>query len=319
MTNAGGSTTPAGWYNDPGGSGHLRWWDGTAWSAHLAPQPTPAPVQPAPVQPSPVLQAPVLQAPVLQAPAAYEPAAMAENNVPYVPFQGAWNSNPQRGGYSVGAADDFVRPMQWNTAGSWLLAFSGVLSLLAIFLAGRFSPTSITTAYGAGQLAGSTVIVFFVSLFFAEADRRKLRSLGYLKVPSLWWMLLSPPLAYLIVRTVVVWGEVRRGLAPLITYLIVTIGGSVLASIAVVLLLPGAFGLNSSAEFAASLQTGLNEKGGHFTVTCPASIPTTIGAAFSCTAIDSAGTSHTLTIQVITGSDGKPGVKLVSVTPPIAG
>ena len=244
---------------------------------------------------------------------------MTENSVPYVPFQGAWNSNPQGGGYSIGAANDFSRPLQWNTAGSWLLAFSGVLTLLALFLSDRFSPTSITTAYGVGQLAGSSAIVFLISLLFAEADRRRLRSLGFLKVPSLWWMLLSPPLAYLIVRTVVVWGEVRRGLAPLITYLVVSIGGSVLASVAVVLFLPGAFGLTTSAEFASSLQTGLNEKGGHYTVTCPSSIPTTIGATFSCRAVDSAGTSHTLTIQVITGSDGKPGFKLVSVTPPITG
>jgi hypothetical protein len=26
---------PAGWYADPGGTGRLRWWDGTAWTPHL--------------------------------------------------------------------------------------------------------------------------------------------------------------------------------------------------------------------------------------------------------------------------------------------
>ncbi len=33
-------TTPAGWYDD--GSGRLRWWDGTAWTEHVAPTPTAA-------------------------------------------------------------------------------------------------------------------------------------------------------------------------------------------------------------------------------------------------------------------------------------
>ena len=29
----------AGWHLDPAGSGQLRWWDGTAWTDHLAPPP----------------------------------------------------------------------------------------------------------------------------------------------------------------------------------------------------------------------------------------------------------------------------------------
>ncbi len=36
MTNASGTPpTPAGWYKDPSGLPHLRWWDGTQWTEHL--------------------------------------------------------------------------------------------------------------------------------------------------------------------------------------------------------------------------------------------------------------------------------------------
>jgi restriction system protein len=33
---------PASWYADPHGGGHLRYWDGTAWTSHTHPAPPPA-------------------------------------------------------------------------------------------------------------------------------------------------------------------------------------------------------------------------------------------------------------------------------------
>ncbi|TQL47083.1 uncharacterized protein DUF2510 [Homoserinimonas aerilata] len=35
---------PAGWYPDPDGGDHRRWWDGKAWTQHTAPFQRPAPV-----------------------------------------------------------------------------------------------------------------------------------------------------------------------------------------------------------------------------------------------------------------------------------
>jgi hypothetical protein len=319
MTNTGGPTTPAGWFTDPGGSGHLRWWDGNAWTAHLAPQPTPAPT---PVVPQPTVLQPVVLQPVVQqqqaqyTPVEQQPVALAADNQPYVPFQGSWNAQSYNTGYAADTGD-FARPAQWNTVGSWLLAFSGILlgGALLIALSRGALPT---TPYGLGAILGSLAVPYLITLVFAEVDRRKLRSLGYVKIPSLWWMLLSPPLVYLIVRTVYVWGEVRKGAAPLVTYIVVSVVSGIGVSLAVSLLFAASL-TNTSQQFASSLQTGLNEKGGHFTVSCPAIIPTTIGSTFSCTAVDSTGTSHVLSIQVVTGADGKPGVKLQSVTPPISG
>jgi hypothetical protein len=39
------TTSPAGWYPDPAGSGGLRWWDGVTWSDQVQP-PVPQPAQP---------------------------------------------------------------------------------------------------------------------------------------------------------------------------------------------------------------------------------------------------------------------------------
>jgi hypothetical protein len=46
-----GAPPPAGWYADPGGSGGLRYWDGSSWTQHVtapaAPRPVAAPTAPA--------------------------------------------------------------------------------------------------------------------------------------------------------------------------------------------------------------------------------------------------------------------------------
>jgi hypothetical protein len=243
---------------------------------------------------------------------------MTADNQPYVPFQGSWNTASEATGYSVGSGDNFARPTQWNTVGAWLLAFSGLLSSIAVLVVIGTSGTSITSAYSAGRFLGVGAVVFLVNVLFAEADRRKLRSLGYLSIPSLWWMLLSP-LVYLIVRTVKVWGEVRKGIAPLVTYFVVNVVSGLLVSVLIVVVLPGALGVTSSAAFTSSLQTGLNHNGGHYTVTCPPTLSVTVGANFTCTAVDGSGVSHALSITIVRGADGQPTAKLLSVTPPIAG
>ncbi|MDQ1546231.1 MAG: hypothetical protein QOH69_1135 [Actinomycetota bacterium] len=323
MTITGGSTTPAGWYTDPGGSGHLRWWDGTAWSAHLAPQPTPAPT---PV----VALPPVAQAPVIQAPAAYEPAMSADNQ-PYVPFQGSWNGREQ-GGYSQGGAEDFARPAQWNTAGAWLLSFSYIFTLIIalVYVVLEFPALTLQTAQTRqGSITFASVLIqlalWLLMVLFALTDRRKLKSYGYIRPASVLWILLFPPLLYLIMRGVAISREVRHGFGPLIAYL-VSIAAIVLlgvgSAIAIPAILAGqvAGSSVSGAAFASSLQTGLNEQGGNYTVICPRTIPTTVDSTFSCTATPSgSGKAHTLKIEVVRGADGQPTTKLLSVTPPFSG
>jgi len=63
---------PAGWYPDSQVPNTLRWWDGSVWTAHVAPvQPVVAPTAPTP-QPLPQPQQVQAQAPVPQQPQAPE-------------------------------------------------------------------------------------------------------------------------------------------------------------------------------------------------------------------------------------------------------
>ena len=312
MTNTSGPTTPAGWYPDPAGSENLRWWDGATWTAHLAPRPTPAP--------TPVVQAPSV-------PPAVAPGTQTVTGEPYVPFQGSWNQSSESGGYGGG---EFARPGQWNTGGAWLLAFSPLITAIAIgaVVASYGSTLAATLAMPDNSLIfispAIEVGVFLLQVLFAVMDRQKLRSFGYVQPASVWWILLAPPLAYLIARSVAVSREVRHGFGPLIAYIITGVG-IVLLGVGVAVAIPVFLGSQAAAsnasyevQFIAGLEKGLDEHGAHYTVNCPPTIPTTVNAQFSCTATDtSTKIAHKLTMEIVEGTDGKLAPKLLSVDPPI--
>ena len=315
MSNTAGPSIPAGWYRDPGGSDQLRWWDGTAWTAHLAPSPTP------------VVQAPVVQAPVVQPPVVQVPVVQEQQ---YVPFQNAWSSGEVQ----------FARPVAWNTAGAWLLATSvfwtaGIGFLAGAILAAALGSKSVEVG---GRLSTIgiiaevvvSIIAWVLMVVAAAGDNASLKRHGYLRPTSVLWILLVPPLVYLIIRTVRVRSESGRGAAPLVFYIVSTVAIyaiAIVASIALAGSLAGGGILNpatnaaNATSLASGITTGLERNGGSYSVTCtsfakPISQPVNV----SCAAIDLATKqSHTLIINIEPGVAGAdPTVKLLSVTPPIS-
>jgi hypothetical protein len=53
MTDQMTRVVPAGWYDDPKSSEHVRWWNGLGWTDHVEVKPTAPAAQPAAAAPAP--------------------------------------------------------------------------------------------------------------------------------------------------------------------------------------------------------------------------------------------------------------------------
>jgi hypothetical protein len=243
----------------------------------LASQPVvPEPVftAPAPVQPAPPVQLapPVLPAPPVAAPqpvatasipqpgqVAAAPAATGGpvSMTPTTPIgdQMYWHSSAAevievpRLNQSTGAIaiqrgkqtlPSYVR--DWNdlgspnTAGIWLLALSPILGL-GVFYAVATAMRSAGLAPIVGLIAGG-VASLLLHWIFAAVDARALAERGY-HAPRVAWMLLFPPLAYLIARGKAVRRESKAAWGPELVYILSWLGiiGAIVALSAFVLAL----------------------------------------------------------------------------------
>jgi hypothetical protein len=116
----------------------------------------------------------------------------------------------------------FVR--DWNdlgspqTAGVWLLAVSPLLSLVVGFVLGLVQGLS-GGAFGPYLLLVVVAVATGLNWVFAYADQRQLRERGY-HPASIGWMLLFPPLAYLIARGRVVRREGMSAWPPELVFVL---------------------------------------------------------------------------------------------------
>jgi hypothetical protein len=198
-------TPAAGWYPDPISSKHVRWWDGRAWTERQVAQPS-AFEDVAPPMPPPN--------PVEQLRPRRE--ALAKDGWTKDPTPGARTIEPSWLGYS-GSADwrDTLKPQSWSTPGSWALAFSPWLSVGAVLL------SAILGQYIDPVFADIVAIAAFVLVVLVAviSDRGQLAAWHHVRPASSLWILLGT-FFYLLARAISVHRNVRRGLAPLIVYVV---------------------------------------------------------------------------------------------------
>jgi hypothetical protein len=192
-----------GWYPDPAGAATYRWWDGDAWTegthaGDSAPAQTPAPQVPAPhdfepqtlapiplfVNTEPAVGAPATAAGPAPAPAT-ERARPATASTPVVrrgvsPAKTKWSS--------ILSAYPFVYPF-------------AVGMVVALGYAGG-AASNMVTLIVIGAIAA--LVLLAPAWMIADADRKELTARGYEPAPSMAWMLLLPPIGYLIARRRVV-------------------------------------------------------------------------------------------------------------------
>ncbi|MEZ5190853.1 MAG: DUF2510 domain-containing protein [Schumannella sp.] len=171
-------TDPApGWYLDPAGIAAYRWWNGATWTegTHAGETvETAEPVVLEPVRPVAVAPEPVAPEPVALQPAPVHPVHPVRRGVS--PAKTRWSS--------LLTAYPVVYPI-----------VVGMITALAYAGGAAGSTTTLVVIAGTVAVAG-----LIPAWGFAANDRRELLERGYRPAPALVWMLLLPPIAYLIAR-----------------------------------------------------------------------------------------------------------------------
>lgn len=209
---------PTGWYPDPRGSDQLRWWDGAAWTAQLAPRPASAAAEPKAdvVAPAESDHTAVESTPVQEHPAA--PSAVASEALADGPGYD-WQRETERLAPMPSASPRVEQwavrdvPRRSGTTAVWLLAFTPYLSLPLLAAADILvRGTSLDGGNSAGLFAALTLYALVFAL--ATRDNTVLARRGHRRRAQPSWALLGA-LPYLIVRTVNVRRETGVGTAPL--------------------------------------------------------------------------------------------------------
>lgn len=250
----------AGWYPDPISDAQLRWWNGEGWTERtMAPPPEPAMTvaeadadtgipsrrnvharfgDPDAAEPGPeavpytevdYAAARQAYAPERSAASPFAPAtvpAFAADTTPAfasdAPSAFDWQQQPLVSrdsslGYTAVAEHAQWRPSKTATAGAWGLAFlpwtaTGLIAAGALAMRFALVAPYVPAAIG--------LIMLLTTISLAQRDKRRLAELGHERPASVWWVLLAPPLGYLIARTVAVHRNSGKGMAPLMMHLV---------------------------------------------------------------------------------------------------
>lgn len=316
MTDQATRIVPAGWYEDPASTAHVRWWNGMAWTEHTTVRPTASP------QPDPTPVAAVVED-VVAAPG-IDDTATADRIAEVRELERQYGIGTAEHGViapdteadlRAAAEPEIYRP-SWRdegeveeprrhrrarrraTASSWLIALWPVFTLVTLIVAGYLYiyVSAEPRLVGIPVILGVVIVPLLLTIVWAMADARKLKQFGH--QPASPAFALLGPLVYLIARRTRV-----RGNGPLVTLLVLTllaVGGPVAAWYTDV-----AAPVVTALKIQQTVSEALIGSGTVRSVSCPIFIEsTTPGTLYTCDAVLPDGTSHAVWVSIDT-TDGE--------------
>jgi hypothetical protein len=315
---------PAGWYEDPASSAHVRWWNGLSWTEHTAikPEPQPQPVTPTyaddfserrfgDVYASQQTSADVVEQVTTATGSTQTPEMLAriaeardlerqygisteENDVIMRSVQKGhtdpasdyrpWNAEPE---------PEYEEPST-QTASAWFIALWPLLTLAAAATAAylAFYVMPEPAVAGIPVVAAIALVPSLLTLIWAAVDARQLRARDFR--PASPALALLGPLVYLIGRRTRV-----KGAGPLVTLIVLTIlavGGPVAAY-----LTDSAVPVTKALEIQQTVQADLVGSGRLASVSCPIFVPELQrGSVFTCDGVLPDGTSKLVWVSIDT-------------------
>lgn len=312
MTDQATRVVPAGWYEDPASTAHVRWWNGLAWTEHTTLKPsTPPRPQPA-AEPQLVTTATgsihtaetlarIAEARELER--QYGISTAEHDVIVRAATEGAAQERAEAQPMSRRENRAAVRTSVWedefddaedgtSTASSWFIALWPVLTLVAAIAAAYvyFYVTPEPSLAGIPLIAGVVVVPYLLGIVWAIADARKLRARGH-RPPSPVLALLGP-LVYLIARRVKV-----SGTGPLVTLIVLTLlaaGGPVAAA-----LTGAAYPATKALEIQQTIRADYVGSGQLASVNCPMFVESvTAGTLYTCNGTTPEGASKRVWVSI---------------------
>jgi hypothetical protein len=246
----------------------------------------------------------------------FDPNSVHLEPVPVIPFSSRdpYNSaSTARPGMRAYAAAPIGPSGSTWTGGLAFMLLAPLISTATFFVWTQLTPLTQLSAESWGWLPFALAGVGLLSLASAQIDRSALARRGYFDLASPFWVLLIPPLIYLIVRALRLRGQ-GRGAGPAIGLWVL----SYVASYALAVLV--AFGWLSAptpervAFVETTMQQQLAAKNITATVNCPAVTTFAPGSTFDCTVTPQQGSSLMFRVTVNDWSGGFTAAPVTSST-----
>jgi hypothetical protein len=295
LTDQATRVVPAGWYEDPASSAHVRWWNGLAWTEHTTLKPT-APPRPQPVAEQAGQQAGqhgyldayaqraetvttatgsvhtaetlarIAEARELERQYGISTAehdvivrAATEGAAAETREQPVEQTRAARRALETAEAYDDERT---STASAWFIALWPILTLVVAIAAAYvyFYVTPGPIVAGIPILAGVLVVPLLLTLIWAVTDARRLRERGHR--PASPALALLGPLVYLIGRR-----ARMAGSGPLVTLILLTL--AVVGGPTAAYLTGAAAPVTKALEIQQAIRADLVDSGQLASVSCP--------------------------------------------------